>query len=97
MDKERELFKKYICTYCIKEGCGYCYAPIKRNKGCKTIQCINYRKKNIHPETYSSYIRYTYYDETGMYIAIIKMNTPTNVINKIKSKYDFVRYKEWDR
>lgn len=95
MDKEaRELFKKYICTYCIKEGCGYCYAPVKRNRGCKSIQCINFRKKNIQKEKYSTYIKYTYYDEMGLYIAIVKMNTPTNVIKKFKGVYDKVRYRE---
>lgn len=69
--------------------------PIKRKKGCcKSIQCINYRKKNICKELYSEYIKYTYYDEVGMYIAIIRMNTPSDIIQKFRGVYDYVRYRE---
>lgn len=95
MNKEKELFEQYICTYCINCKSGKCYAPIKRCKGCcKIIQCVNFRKKNIQKEKYSTYIRYTYYDENGLYIAIVKSNTPTKMIRKFKSVYDCVKYRE---
>lgn len=41
-----------------------------------------------------NYIRYTYYDDIGHYIAIINKDTPNEVIKKLQDKYDEVKYKE---
>ena len=42
----------------------------------------------------NKYIEYAYYDENKKFIAIVKENTPTDVINDLKTKYDEIRYKE---
>ena len=40
------------------------------------------------------YIRYTYYDEVGKYIAIIYQNTPKEIIQELQKQYDEVKFKE---
>ena len=37
---------------------------------------------------------YSYYDETGKHIAIVHENTPKETIERLKKKYDEVRYEE---
>ena len=39
-------------------------------------------------------IIYSFYDETGKYIAIVHENTPKETIERLKQKYNEVRYKE---
>ncbi len=41
-----------------------------------------------------NYINYSYYDETGKYIAIVHENTPKETIERFKKIYDEVKYKE---
>ena len=41
-----------------------------------------------------NYIRYTYYDEVGKYIAIIYQNTPNEIIQELQKQYDEVKFKE---
>ena len=41
-----------------------------------------------------NYIKYTYYDETKKYIAIISQNTPKEIIQEMEKIYDEVKYKE---
>ncbi len=41
-----------------------------------------------------NYFNYSYYDETGKYIAIVHKNTPKETIEKYLEKYDEVKYKE---
>lgn len=41
-----------------------------------------------------NYVEYTFYDESGEYIAIIKENTPKYVIDKLINEYDQVKYEE---
>lgn len=37
---------------------------------------------------------YSYYDETGKYIAIVNENTPKETIERLSKIYDEVKYKE---
>ncbi len=37
---------------------------------------------------------YSYYDETGKHIAIVNKNTPKETIERLKQKYDEVKYEE---
>lgn len=39
-------------------------------------------------------INYSYYDETGKYIAIVNEDAPKETIERLKRKYDEVKYKE---
>lgn len=41
-----------------------------------------------------NYIKYTYYDGVGKYIAIIYQNTPKEIIQELQKKYDEVKFKE---
>ena len=41
-----------------------------------------------------NYIKYTFYDEVGKYIAIIYQNTPKEIIKELQKQYDEVKYKE---
>ena len=41
-----------------------------------------------------NYIRYTFYDEVGKYIAIIYQNTPNEIIQELQKHYDEVKFKE---
>lgn len=41
-----------------------------------------------------NYIKYTFYDEVGKYIAIINQNTPKEIIQKLQEQYDEVKFKE---
>lgn len=42
----------------------------------------------------NEYINYAFYDENKTFIAIINKNTPIEIINALKTKYDEIRYKE---
>lgn len=37
---------------------------------------------------------YGYYDESGKFIAIVRNNAPKETIERLKKKYDEVRYEE---
>lgn len=41
-----------------------------------------------------NYIRYTFYDDIGKYIAIIYQNTPKEIIQELRKQYDEVKFKE---
>ena len=42
----------------------------------------------------NDYIEYTFYDESKSLVAIIKENTPKEIIEELKKQYDEVKYKE---
>lgn len=37
---------------------------------------------------------YGYYEEDGRFVAIVNKNTPKETIERLKQKYDEVKYKE---
>jgi hypothetical protein len=41
-----------------------------------------------------SYIKYSFYDETNKYIAIVEDNIPKEFLEKLQEEYDFVKYEE---
>lgn len=91
----QSLFSKEICSFCINATCGDCLELQKRkSKGLSTYKCINFRKGKKIVKPFSEYIRYTFYDEVGAYIAIVKPRTPIEVIAKLKEIYDEVKFKE---
>ena len=40
------------------------------------------------------YVDYTFYDESGKYIAIVKDNISKEMLEKLQEEYDEVKYKE---
>ena len=45
-------------------------------------------------EKFKEHIKYTFYDENGSLVAIVKENTPKDIVNKLSKAYDEVKYKE---
>jgi len=98
MEDVKEMFEKNICIFCLNHEC-------KNIKKCENIieikkdnldnyKCINFIKKYFPPKEFSEFIKYAFYDETGKYIVIIKVTTPTYVIHQMKYKFDEIKYKE---
>ena len=91
----KEIIKKYLCTKCLnKSNCFSCMKYTeKKEKGVYIYMCENYKGQKKQKED-MEYIKYTFYDEDGKYIAIIKEETPESKIKKLKYFYDEVKYKE---
>lgn len=88
-------FSNQICNFCIYkefEKCGE--IQVEKMNNLSICKCLNYRKKDISMKEFSEYIKYTYYDEVGKYIAIIKKNTPEDIFKQLKYRYDEVKFKE---
>ena len=98
MEDVKENFKKYVCIFCSEHKCENNYKCMNIKKENKnnilTYKCCNFKKKfRLEPE-FIKFIKYTYYEENGDYIAIINTNTPIDIINKMKTKFDEVRFRE---
>ena len=46
---------------------------------------------------FSEYINYTYYDELGNHIAIIKRDIPEEIFKQLKFRYDEVKNSETNK
>lgn len=95
MEDLKSLFSKNICSFCKFANNGECLKIQKKNLGnLNIIKCINFQKGELQMKEYSNYIKYTFYEENGDFVAIIKENTPPEIIKELKTKYDSVRFKE---
>ena len=94
-DVER-LLKENICIFCLKHECKEkCMELQTINQfGLITHKCLNFKKKQTTPIEFVEFVRYTFYDENGKYVAIIKTKTPHYTINQMKQKFDEVKYRE---
>ena len=91
-------FSNQICTFCTYnnfEKCGEIHTE-KRND-LSICKCLNYRRKEIAMKEFSEYINYTYYDELGNHIAIIKRDIPEEIFKQLKFRYDEVKNSETNK
>lgn len=95
MEDVRETFEKNICIFCLNNKCEKCFnLQTKKNGNLTTYKCANFQKGVTKMKEFQEFIYYTFYDETGEYIAIIHKDTPKEIITKLEEKYDQVRFKE---
>lgn len=94
-DVEKELIKN-ICIFCLKYECEKnCMKLVQEKQGTtKVYKCLNFVKKHRVPQEFAEFVRYTFYEEDGSYIAIVKRDTPKYVIHQMKYKFDEVKFKE---
>jgi len=93
-DVQKDL-KEKICIFCLRHECMNCMNIHKSKKnGIVTYKCINFKKGKIIMEDYKEYLKYSFYDETNSYIAIIEKNTPKEIIEEMKKHFDEVKYSE---
>ena len=95
MENFKSLFNKRICNFCKFANQCNCFNIQKKIEGdLIKYKCLNFQKGELKMKEYSKYIKYTFYEENGDLVAIIKESTPPEIIKELKTKYDSVRFKE---
>lgn len=98
MEDVKKSFKEYVCIFCLEHKCENDFKCMNIKKevvnNLTSYKCINFRKKVIMKPEFIKFIKYTYYEDTGKYVAIIKRETPSNIIDEMLKKFDYVKFKE---
>ena len=94
MKDVEEGLRKNICIFCCRHKCKKCLNLVKEKQNNITIyKCLNFIKE-VNMQQFKDHIKYTFYDENGRLVAIVKENTPKDIVSKLSQAYDEVKYKE---
>ena len=88
-------FSREICKFCVyynSEKCGKIL--VDKINDLNICKCLNYERKEHIMKEFDKYIAYTYYDEVGNYVAILKERVSREIFNQLKFRYDEVRISE---
>lgn len=89
----KKYFLENICIHCINTNQIDCEDIREINDNDLIIfKCYNYgRKKNMNK--FKKYIKYTYYDETGKYIAVVYKDKISNfILKELKEQFDEIQF-----
>lgn len=98
MEDVKNYLKKNICIFCDnnrKENC----MNIQQNKndGVFTCKCLNFIKKQQQSKEeriFSKFIKFEYLNEFNRFTVVIIKETPHNIIDQLKLKYDQIEIQE---
>lgn len=96
MEDIKEYFQKRICILCLNSKCNNCIDKIKIKKQENSIvyKCNEFKKRELKMSRFKDYVKYAFYDEIGVSVAIIKAETPSEVIEELKKEYEEIKFKE---
>lgn len=89
MEDVKNYLMKNICIFCPnnkKENCMK-IQTIKKG-GMVTYKCENFQKQEKPQRVYQKFIRFEYLNEFGKYTVGLIKETPHNIIDELKKKYD---------
>lgn len=93
MEDVKSYLKKNICIFCDNKQKEKCVKIQKLEKnGLITYKCLNFKKQQQEKEErmFSKFIKFEYLNEFNKYVVTVIKETPHNVIDQLKSKYDEV-------
>lgn len=97
MEDVENYLKKNICIFCDntrKEKC----MKIQQinNNGIITCKCLNFNRKQETKQErmFSKFIKFEYLNEFNKYVVIVIKETPKNIIEELKMKYDQIEILE---
>ena len=98
-----DIIKNNFCNLCENNKCKKCM-KIKwlRKNGITIYKCVNYKyikrkgeKQKMKETNLKKYLIYSFYEDNGKYTAIIKKDTPKEIIKEFKRIYEDVQYEEF--
>lgn len=97
MEDVKDYLKKNICIFCDNEKKEKCMniQCINQN-GLFTCKCLNFNRKQEAKQErmFSKFIKFEYLNEFNKYVVIVIKETPKNVIEELKLKYDEIEIQD---
>lgn len=86
-----EKIKINFCKCCKRNSEGCMNLEVRNIDSLKVYRCTNY-ESNIELPEYMKYIKYSFYDDEGNHIAILKTKVSENDIFELRRHFDYVKY-----
>lgn len=96
MEDVKRYFQERICILCLNSKCRNCKDKIRTEKQENSIvyKCNEFKKKELKMSRFKDYIKYVFYDEIGTSVAIIKTETPPEIIKELNKEYEEIKFQE---
>lgn len=89
MEDVKNYLKKNICIFCPNNNKEKCMNIQKINQnGVITYKCLNFQKKEKEPRVLNKFIKFEYLNEFNKFVVTVIKETPKNVLDELKIKYD---------
>lgn len=88
-----DKIKINFCKCCKRNSEGCMNLEIREIDGVKIYRCTNYQC-NIELPDYIKNIKYSFYDDEGNYIAILKNKVNKDEILELRKHFDYVKYQD---
>lgn len=89
MEDVKNYLKKNICIFCPNKNKKNCMKIHKiNNDGVITYRCLNFQKKEKENRVLNKFIKFEYLNEYNKFVVIVMKETPQNVLDELKMKYD---------
>lgn len=92
MEDVKNYLRKNICIFCSnnnEEKCMNIQKAIKN--GVIIYKCSNFIKKEKESKIHNKFIKFEYLDEFNKFIVVVIKDTPQNILNDLKQKYDEIK------
>ena len=86
-----EKIKINFCKCCKRCSEGCMNIEIRTIDNVKIYRCTNY-ESNIELPKYMKHIKYSFYDEEGNHVAMLKHKVNLDDILELRKHFDFVKY-----